>query len=570
MFGFRWMGIIIAALCCGCAGKKAAESAYSGTNAPVYLANGWSEAERAEYYHLPEGSELMPYVLVANLKSVKTGKPFLQGIERFGFLADGAGSANPYGMPVGLTVARSRNEGSQGMEMVGFSCAACHVGEITYRGKRVRIDGAPALIDLQGYQVEFQASLEATLKSPRDLLALVITMDRQYNPPDTPSAQDAERYAQDPALQTAADVPAAPNADPNFHSVSSKTADAAPAPAAPRQGFGERMKTDVAFLKARLAHIKNGKLLVDGTEPGPGRVDAFGAARNLLFPQYAVKMQSPVSFPFIWNVPDTTQQRSASDEMRWIHYDGNTNSILERNIGQALGMGAVFDPKTYESTLRIGNLHRLEVLTHKLQAPAWPADVLGSIDEGKAQTGARIFQERCAGCHQNKLYSPMEIGTDTNRAHSFGQPVGKTPFPKAVAPILSGLKKRAFEDDGIAAADQARMDADPVVWRAPDQYMARPLNGIWATAPYLHNGSVPTLYDLLHPDHRPARFAVGNREYDPEKIGYHTEAPADGLNSWIYDTTQPGNSNIGHTGDRFGTTLPEEQKSALLEYLKKL
>ncbi len=158
----------------------------------------------------------------------------------------------------------------------------------------------------------------------------------------------------------------------------------------PVRPFDARLKDDIAVLKARLAYLKNGKLLVDGTEPGPGRVDAFGAARNLLFPQYAMKMQSPVSFPFIWSVPDNIGRKPA--DFTWIHYDGNTNSILERNIGQALGMGAVFDPETYESTLRIGNLHQLEVLTHKLQPPKWPADVLGAIDEAKAERGRTDLQ----------------------------------------------------------------------------------------------------------------------------------------------------------------------------------
>lgn len=114
------------------------------------------------------------------------------------------------------------------------------------------------------------------------------------------------------------------------------------------------------------------------------------------------------------------------------------------------------------------------------------------------------------------------------------------------------------------------MDVNPAVWRATAQYLARPLNGIWATAPYLHNGSAPTLYDLLHPDQRPAKFAMGDREFDPAKVGYQSELDATGPNVWIYDTTQPGNSNIGHSGDAFGTSLPEDQKSALLEYLKKL
>ena len=143
-----------------------------------------------------------------------------------------------------------------------------------------------------------------------------------------------------------------------------------------------------------------------------------------------MKMQSPVSFPFLWNVPDTIQQREAGEEPRWIHYDGNTNSILERNIGQALGMGAVFDPKTYESSLRIGNLHRLEVLTHKLRPPAWPSDVLGPIDQAKAQKGEAIFKDKCEGCHQDKLYALAEVMTDPMRADSFGQPVGGHRFPR--------------------------------------------------------------------------------------------------------------------------------------------
>jgi hypothetical protein len=550
----------------GCSRSPAPAASAPAEAAETYAANGWSGAERAEYYHLAEGSELMPYDLLANLKSVKTGKPFLEDMDRFGFLPDAIGATNPYGMPVGMTVGRSRNASVQGVEMVGFSCAACHVGELTYNGKRVRIDGAPGLIDLQAYQVEFQQSLDATMKDPRALLALVVAMDRGKKLADTPSTDAAGQYAGDPALQGADDVKPVPNADPSFHSVSSQTADAAP-PAAGQPGFAERMKTNVAFLQARLAHLRNGKLLVDGAEPGPGRIDAFGAARNLLFPKSAMKMQSPVSFPFLWGVPDTTQQRAPGEE-RWIHYDGNTNSILERNIGQALGMGAVFDPKTYESTLRIGNLHRLEVLTHKLQPPVWPDAVLGPIDQAKAQQGAAIFQDKCAGCHQERLYALGDVETDPMRANSFGQPVGSQPFPAAVAPILSGLKKRAFQDDGISAADQAGMDANPVVWRATGQYMARKLNGIWATAPYLHNGSVPTLYHLLHPGERPARFYVGNREYDPGKVGYRSEAAGASGNAWLYDTTQPGNGNIGHSGALFGATLAEDQKAALLEFLK--
>ena len=459
-------------------------------------------------------------------------------------------------MPVGVTVTRSRDAGAAGIEIVGFNCAACHVGELTYHGKRLRVDGAPSLIDLQGYQMELQDSLDATLKNPAKLLALVIAIEKSRGTADTPAAGSAGSYASAPDLQGAGNVQAAPNADPGFQSVSSAAADSAQP--APPESFRERLTNDIVFLKARFAHLQNGKLLVDGTVPGPGRVDAFGAARNLLFPKYAVKMQSPVSFPFIWSVPDNIGRKPA--DFQWIHYDGNTNSILERNIGQALGVGAVFNPKTYASTLRIANLHQLEVLTHKLRPARWPEDVFGGIDDAKARAGEQIFNQKCLDCHQDKMYTQIQIGTDPNRANSFGQPVGSTPFPTAIAPILTGLKKKAFADDGVTPAEQAAMDANPVIWRATAQYLARPLNGIWATAPYLHNGSVPTLYDLLHPDQRPAKFAMGNREFDPAKIGYQSDVASTGLNIWIFDTAQPGNSNIGHSGDAFGTALPEEQK----------
>jgi hypothetical protein len=503
----------------------------------------------------------MPYALVANVVSVKTGEPFLQNMERFGFIADGVSTANPHGLPIGITTVHSRNKDHLGLEMVGFNCAACHVGEISYRGRKLLIDGAPSLVDLQSYQIEFKNSLEATLRDPAKALAFLVAIEHDRHGGNAPATADVSSYASDPALVSAAAVEAAPTRNDNFHSMPSRIADAASG-RAPGESLGERLRNDIALVRARLAYLKHMKLLLDGTEPGPGRIDAFGAARNLLFPTSHMRMESPVSFPFIWDVPDNVQHRSDADIV-WIHYDGNTNSILERNIGQALGMGAVFDQKTFESTLRIENLHRLEVLTHKLKPPMWPSDIFGPIDQAKAKAGEKIFNDTCRDCHQNRLYPLSDVGTDPKRANSFGQPVAGKPFPTAIKPILDGLKARALSDDGISAADQASWDANPVVWRATSQYLARALTGVWATAPYLHNGSVPTLWHLLHPAQRPPKFVVGNREYDPEKLGYVTNGIG-----WTFDVSQPGNGNFGHSGDRYGTGLTEDQKAALLEYLK--
>ncbi|MCR7376614.1 di-heme-cytochrome C peroxidase, partial [Pseudomonas aeruginosa] len=97
-------------------------------------------------------------------------------------------------------------------------------------------------------------------------------------------------------------------------------------------------------------------------------------------------------------------------------------------------------------------------------------------------------------------------------------------------------------------------------------YIARPLNGIWATAPYLHNGSVPSLYDLLLPqEQRPATFYTGSHEFDPSRVGYLTAPGPD--NAFLFDTHLEGNSNAGHD---FAREYDESQRLALLEYLKTL
>ena len=99
----------------------------------------------------------------------------------------------------------------------------------------------------------------------------------------------------------------------------------------------------------------------------------------------------------------------------------------------------------------------------------------------------------------------------------------------------------------------------------PDYYKARPLDGIWSSAPYLHNGSVPTLHDLLlPPEQRPDAFHVGGREFDAERVGLES---GPGENRSRFDTREPGNDNGGH---EYGTTLSQDQRMDLIEFLKTL
>lgn len=122
-----------------------------------------------------------------------------------------------------------------------------------------------------------------------------------------------------------------------------------------------------------------------------------------------------------------------------------------------------------------------------------------------------------------------------------------------------------FQQHSISPDQAKELEPGTPQWRATGGYVARSLAGIWSTAPFLHNGSVPTVYDLLQPAaKRPVRFPVGHREFDPKKLGFILDAPNP---DFMLDTTIQGNGNEGH---EFGVNLPEESELDPLEYLKSL
>jgi hypothetical protein len=158
-----------------------------------------------------------------------------------------------------------------------------------------------------------------------------------------------------------------------------------------------------------------------------------------------------------------------------------------------------------------------------------------------------------------------------------GQIVTSDDFADALRQVVSAVVTRWY-DSQVSPTPPALRDkmngfrSDGV--RALLQYKARPLNGIWATPPYLHNGSVPNLYALLSPvAERPKTFYLGNREYDPVNVGYHTEEFPGGFK---LDTSIRGNSNSGHEFNNgsgqgiIGPLLTPDERRELIEYLKSL
>ena len=201
-----------------------------------------------------------------------------------------------------------------------------------------------------------------------------------------------------------------------------------------------------------------------------------------------------------------------------------------------------------------------------IEAPKYPF----AIDRTKAAKGEAIFNDNCAKCHgtygeqwtyPNKIIDLDEIGTDPTRHAgveiAYGEAYSESWFGKE-------------EIDGKPIGKQLRVTAG---------YQAPPLDGVWATAPYFHNGSVPTLAGVLNSKSRPKlytrSFKTDEADYDKEKVGWKItelkEPPSAKLPAIerrkVYDTSKPGRGNAGHT---YGDKLSEEERAAVIEYLKTL
>jgi hypothetical protein len=227
-----------------------------------------------------------------------------------------------------------------------------------------------------------------------------------------------------------------------------------------------------------------------------------------------------------------------------LHWDGNNDSIDERNKSAAL---ALVQP----ATINFPSIHRIRDWLLEVPSPPYPFP----RDSDLVERGKVLYENTCASCHafdgaKTGTVEPItEIGTDRGRLDSY-------------TPELTANQYTLFADITYQGEDQRFTH-----FRKTDGYANLPLDGVWLRAPYLHNGSVPTLWDLLQkPEQRPTTFYRGNDLYDPQKVGFVTDIPKEnGKSYFLYDTRSPGNGNGGHL---YGTELTNSDKADLVEYLK--
>jgi len=282
-------------------------------------------------------------------------------------------------------------------------------------------------------------------------------------------------------------------------------------------------------------------------EWGPGRVDTFNSAKAIFgtaFEQLPKEELIGVSdFPAIWN--------QAKKQGMQLHWDGNNSRVEERNLSAAFGTGAT--PKLIDHAA----IARIEGWIATASPPAFSKYF--PIDTPLSARGKAVYDATCAACHGKsgsdftgdyvgKVTPLAVIGTDRGRLDSYTAQLAQNQ-----GMLYSADPERRFRH-----------------FRKTWGYANAPLDGLWLRAPYLHNGSVPTLWDLLQPTaQRPVTFYRGNEVYDPNRMGFVADQPnSQGRALFAFDTRIAGNGNAGHEGPGYGTDLAEADKRALLEYLK--
>jgi hypothetical protein len=572
---------------------------YSQAQDVSWIPQNWTPAQREWFYRADQGTQTfsVPYEWFIALEqpSLSLGSSGLLSdstyLDRFGFIVLPGTHGNSE-LPIGFAHAGRalHSDGSiwlnpqtnAQMTSLGFTCAACHTGRFTYKNKAVIVDGGPALTNVQRFQEAVEYSIFCTRYVP-------FRFDRFADRVLGAGADQAKKQL--------------------------------------RAQFDTVYSEGNAFIK-----LEN-SVKARSIEEGFARLDALTRIGNTVFAidlshtdshaptsENFAAYTAPVHYPRIWDAP----------WFAWVQYNGSIHQPMMRNAGEALGVGAKVNlagPKDqlFSTSIDVKTVYELEAQLagtspdaasgfHGLTSPKWPAQILPAVNAELAATGEALYKgkARCQECHLPPVSDPAfwtvpqwqpanadgqrylnvnmidisHVGTDPAQAEDMknrnvvipdGLGIPSGAFGVALAQLIELTVNHWYDTQQPPTPGPVRNQMngfrDGSV-RAPLQYKARPLDGVWATPPYLHNGSVPNLYALLSPvSERPKTFYLGNREFDPVDVGYRTEEFPGGFK---FDVSIRGNLNSGHEFNNgsgpgiIGPFLTPDERRALVEYLKTL
>jgi hypothetical protein len=572
----------------------------------IELQPEWN-GRRERYYQTSQGSLAIPYAWFQALES-RTGKEMFASPEiqaRYGLLPDNDPKHNPDQLPVGIVKDIVRDEyvatlGEGHKEWASLSCAACHTGQLRYNGTALRIDGGQSFWGFEQWSGDLANSLLLTSTIPSRFERFCA---RVYRLGENGECSPDEKKVLRIQLKRYFDsylFMGGVNENIN-HTYLSK------------EGFART---------AALGRGPNGMfapITYKNVKPNSGPVSypPLWYTHNYDWVQSVAAIRQPLgrNVTESWGVSvrvelDDPARHSAST------------------------------PKRHASTHKIEDMFWMETLISILKAPKWPEDVLGKINLESAERGRILYWEEkwadapaaaeielpasseglirgpnpkrttnglCARCHapayeltsdgspgkylQLPLYDLKKMGTDESDAVQFNSRQVYTGFLSkdkfggqervdigtALKVNISGVLDLWFKEHNVPQDCREIMEGKREnLFRAPLGYPARPLDGYWATGPFLHNGSVRTLYELLSPvEERAKSFWIGTREFDPVYVGFRND-PVEG--AFLFDTSQLGNHNTGHefrnafrnTPGVIGPLLTDDQRRDIIEYLKVL
>jgi hypothetical protein len=484
--------------------------------------------------------------------------------ERYGLITQPANpETNPDGLPIGISktvVTEARWKGQQAGEFAGLTCAACHEGQLNYKGKHIRIEGGVGnMFDIMAYIGALNDAMQAPLADTAKFDRLAARIGA--------TNQDAKNKLR------------------------------------------ERFTSEAAKV-----HEYQTRTVVTPVPWGPSRMDAIALIVNRVtsvlpgIPENWSTPLAPTKPPFLWNSPQGL----------WTQWRAVQQDPIDRNLTETMGVYMSIDLQSkapaeglFQSNARIANLQKVEDQLTRLAPPSWPEDVFGKIDRDKARAGKALFVQYCASCHNAWPYTWTEpnkygkrfilvgltpqkyVGTDPGQFDDI-RPYAITAQLSDYLPgelrgkqiVPTGYLYRALSGAVLETAlatvklsDEQTADLHgyrelPIPPPPEGVYKAAPRDGVWATPPFMHNGSVPNLYEMLLPAaERTKKFHLG-REFDPVKVGLDTSGNSSGF---LIDTTLRGNTNAGHSfedGPRgngvIGPLLTDDQRWALVEYLKSI
>ena len=572
--------------------------AHAGTAQPAvtFLPQNWSGADRDAFYTTSQGSRIMPFAWFQALRHAD-GQPLLaDGLARYGYLANTRSPTNPQGLPVGFTL-----DTRTGQPYLGMTCAACHTRQIEVAGQIYRIDGGPAIVDFEALLRDIRSAVRTVLADADTSPAFGTFAHAVLGSGDTPPARIALRlevtqwFAGYDAILRGA-LPAQDWGLARIDAVGmifnrvagldlDIPANIRPADAPVRYPFlwdaSRQDKTQwPGFAQNGLDVLAMGRNVgeVLGVfawfHPTGGLLPAPDGARHVEYlrgssPDFAglQKLETTIrslgspKWPAGWPVRGDLQARG--------------QQVFNERCAQCHGERDAAVPGTWQTPVR--NVGTDPKEWNNLQAMSASGVLAGSRQP--PFIGDRLKDPDIT----KNILANAVVGTVLEDLWQNALPTSKRKADGVWHAVDSDLHRLGPEEVNIQSTDIQSADTDTVLEHLNERlkdlfnhnaedpeaaYEARVLHGVWAAAPYLHNGSVPTLAELLKPAAKRVRsFKIG-AQYDPVAVGLAVDQGPFSSTYVVGDCAgMSGNGNCGH---EYGTDLSVDDRSALLEYLKQL